>query len=53
MRYDAFGSLPGGHSALNSSSVFTLNDDANHRRASRSRASRRMSYSLMIRFTSS
>src|SRR5438128_1544847 len=53
IRYEAFGSLPGGQSALNSSSVLALNDARNQRRASRSRSSRRMSYSLRIRLTSS
>jgi hypothetical protein len=43
MRYDAFGSLPGGHVALNSSIVFALKCDANQRRASRMRVSRRIS----------
>ena len=52
IRYDALGSLPGGHSLVKSSNVFTLNDAENHRRASRMRSSRRISYSFRIRFTS-
>src|SRR5689334_8152186 len=53
IRNDAFCSLPPGQSAFKSSSVFTLNDATNQRRASRSRGSRRRSYSFRIKFTSS
>jgi hypothetical protein len=43
IRYDAFSSLPGGHSDISSSKVVARNEAANQRRASRSLGSRRIS----------
>src|SRR5467141_3445229 len=53
MRMYVFSLLPGGHTRIKSSWVFTWKLAANQSRASRSLGSRRSSYSRNIRFTCS